>query len=75
MPEKSKQNGGKQSRIGTRFFLEIENIKDLRLRNGKDKDRISTEKITNMIIKHACWKDISRDTINLSEEEIKKYGL
>lgn len=65
---------GKQSRVGEEFYKEIEEIKDLRLRNGLDKERISTEKLTNCLVHHGFWKRIKEDLINLNEEGIKEYG-
>ena len=44
---KIKRNGGVQSRMGKRFYKEVELIKDKRLRNGKSKERVSTEKNTH----------------------------
>ena len=72
--ENGKKNGGVQCRIGTNFYKAIEEIKDLRLRNGKSKDRVSSEKITNMIIRHADWKNIFNDMVNCPEESINIYG-
>ncbi len=71
---KIKKNGGVMSRIGERFYKEIERIKDERLKNGKSKDRVATEKITNLIIRHKLWKDIANEMINIDEEEVEKYG-
>ncbi len=71
---KIKKNGGVMSRIGERFYKEIERIKDERLKNGKSRDRVATEKITNLIIRHKLWKDISKEMINIDEEEVEKYG-
>lgn len=64
-----------QSRIGGRFHEEITKIQDARLRNGKSKDRISMEKITNVIVRHKeAWGKISKDIIEAEEEEINNYG-
>ena len=71
---KSRKNGGVQSRMGVKFYKEIEQIKDKRLRNGKSKDRVATEKITNCIIRHSSWPDIAKKIINSSEEEVNEYG-
>lgn len=73
--EKNKKNGGAHSRLGLKFHSEIEKIKDMRLRNGKSKERISTEKITNMIVRHKIWPQVFKDILSLEEEEIQKYGL
>ena len=65
---------GKQSRIGQKFYKEIELIKDKRLRNGKDKDRMSTKVITNLIARHNSWSEISKKIVEADEEEVKEYG-
>ncbi len=72
---KEKNNGGKQAKIGRYFFKEIEEIKDERLRSGKDKDRMSTEKITNLIARNEHWKNIKRAVISATNKEVKEYGL
>lgn len=68
------KKGGKISRIGLRFFSEIEKIKDIRLKNGKSNERIATEKITNLIINHKFWRNISEDIMQAEQEEIDQYG-
>ena len=73
-PKKTKNNGGIPSRMGERFYQEIELIKDKRLRNGKSKDRVSTEKITNLIVRHSSWEQISNKIIEADEEEVNKFG-
>ena len=63
------------ARLGTNFFNKVEKIKDARLRNGKSKDRISTEKVTNLIVKHKkAWDVIEKDIINATEEEVEEHG-
>ena len=74
MSGKSKANGGVPSRMGVRFYKEIELIKDKRLRNGKSKDRISTEKVTNLIVRHTSWPEIAQKIIEADEEEVNEYG-
>lgn len=71
---KIKKNGGVMSRVGERFYKEVERIKDARLRNGKSRDRVATEKITNLIIRHKLWKDIADEIIEINEEEVNRYG-
>lgn len=71
---KTKKTGGVPSRMGERFYKEVELIKDKRLRNGKSKDRLATEKITNLIVRHSSWPDIAKKIIEADEEEIKEYG-
>lgn len=72
MPKKETQSH--QSRIGTNFFKRVEEIKDTRLTSGKDKERISSEKITNLIVKHKFWKEVEKDIINATKEEVEKHG-
>lgn len=67
-------NGGIQSRLGINFHREIEAVKDARLKKGLSKDRPSTERITNLIVRHKLWKNISEDIITAPEEEVEKYG-
>lgn len=69
------KKGGKSSRLGEMFYREIESLKDARLRNGKSKERVSTEKITNLIVRHKGWKEIAESIIEAKKEEIDKYGL
>ncbi len=73
-PNKIKTNGGIGSRIGERFYKELELIKDKRLRNGKSKDRVATGKITNLIVRHKLWPEISSEIIEADENEVNKYG-
>lgn len=63
-----------QCRNGRKFYEEVEKIKDKRLRNGKSKDRVSTEKVTNLIVSHKGWEGIAADIIEISEEEANKHG-
>ncbi len=72
--EKIKRNGGVTSRMGARFHKEIELIKDKRLRNGKSRDRVATEKITNLIVRHNSWPDIAKGIIEADEKEVNEYG-
>lgn len=65
-------NGGVPARIGKKFHTEIERIKKERIIKGKLKDIISTEKLTELIIRHKDWEKVSKDLIELSEEELKK---
>lgn len=69
-----KVDKGRQSKIGERFYKEIENIKDKRLRNGKSRDRVATKKITNLIVRHTLWPEISNSIIEADEQEINEYG-
>lgn len=72
---RNKRNGGILSRMGLKFHHEIEAIKDARLINGTSRERVSTEKITNLIIRHKHWKGIFEDLVKASEEEVNEYGL
>ena len=72
--DRIKTNGGVTSRMGERFYKEVELIKDKRLRNGKSKERLSTEKITNLIVRHKLWPEIAKEIIEADEEEVKRYG-
>ncbi len=65
---------GIQARMGRKFHKEIETIKDKRLRSGKDKDRMPTKIITNLIIRHTLWSDIAKKIIEADEEEVEQYG-
>ncbi len=69
-----KTDKGKQSRIGQKFYKELELIKDKRLRNGKDKNRMATKVITNLIARHNSWSEIAKKIIEADEEEVKEYG-
>lgn len=71
---KIKKNGGVMSRIGERFYKEVERIKDEKLRNGTAKERVATEKITNLIIRHEDWKKIATRIIEANKEEVERYG-
>lgn len=70
----AKQKKGIQSRVGRLFHQSIELIKDKRLLKGTSKERVSTGKLTNMITKHKLWKEIIKDTIDSSQEEVDKFG-
>lgn len=71
----NKRNGGLSSRLGKKFHEAIEKIKDAKLRNGTVKERLSTEKITNLITSHNSWEEISKHIIEAKEEEVRQYGL
>ena len=74
MPGKTSKNGGVMSRIGERFYKQVELIKDKRLLNGKSKERTATEKVTNLIVRHKLWPEIAKEIIEADEEEVKRYG-
>ena len=69
-----KRTGGVPSRMGKRFSEEVEKIIDKKLLNGTAKERVSIEKITNLIIRHSSWPDIANKIIKADEEEVKRYG-
>ncbi len=77
MPGKPKKNGGRTARIGDNFHEAIEKIRDEKIRNktSKSRDRISTEKITNLIIRHKSWPEISQHIELASESEVEQYGF
>lgn len=68
-------NGGVSCRMGINFYTQIEMLKDEKLKNGSSKDRIATEKITNLIVRHKAWKDIFKDISISPQEEVNHYGL
>lgn len=70
-----KKNGGIPARIGKKFSEEIGVIQDARLRNGKSKDRVSLEKISNLIVRHTLWDKIKVDLINATAKEVEDHGL
>ena len=65
----------KPSRIGKNFHEEVEKIKDAKLRNGSARERLSTEKITNLITKHNRWKEIASHIVQASAQEVSEYGI
>jgi hypothetical protein len=68
------ENGGRQVRVGIKFHEFMEKIQLQRIVEGTSKDKVSMEKITNMIIKHNFWKAIYQDIVHAKEEEINNYG-
>lgn len=59
------------ARIGSKFHEAMERIKKARRLKGKDKVRVSTEKITNMIVSHIeGWERMEEDLIEVEREEI-----
>ncbi len=74
IPNKIKKIGGKLSRIGERFYKAIERIIDEKLKNGTAKERVSIEKITNLIVRCDVWPEIEKKIIEANEKEVEKYG-
>lgn len=70
-----KKNGGTTTRIGKRFHKEIEFVKDERLAKRKSKDRVSSEKLTNLIVRHKFWPTIKEDLIIAEQKEVDQFGL
>lgn len=70
-----KRNGGIQARLGVRAHAELEKIKDKKLSNETSKERLSTEKITNLIVRHKSWEEISKSIIEAPSEEVELYGI
>lgn len=62
------------ARIGKNFYKEIEDIKLSRIKNDLSTEKISTEKISNLVVKHKSWPEIKKKIIEATEEEINKYG-
>lgn len=52
------------ARIGTSFSKEIEEVKELRIKSGLDKFKISTRELTDLLIKHMLWNKIKSEMIN-----------
>lgn len=51
-------------RVSKKFNDEIEKIKDERLKLGKDKDRIKSAIITDLIVKHMeLWPKLKKEII------------
>ena len=69
-----KKNGGVPSRVGEKFYKAVNLIIDRRLKNGKSKERVAIEKITNLIVRHKLWPEIAKEIVEANEEEVKIYG-
>lgn len=66
--EQNIKNGNANCRIGRKFHSEI---CDIQKEMFKDKGFVSSEKITNLIIKHKkYWSVLKQDVIDASTEEI-----
>ncbi len=69
MENNGSKNGRTHCRVGKKFNDEIT---DIQREMYKLKGFISSEKITNLIIKHKkCWSIIKPHIINASKEDIK----
>lgn len=68
------KKGGVMARVGHKFHDLIEHIQSERIVRKKSKKPVSTEKITNIMVKHKGnhLNKIAEDIINLSEEELEK---
>lgn len=66
----------KNARVGRKFYNQIEKINARRVIDDKPgrRNRISTSKITNLIVNHDLWPKIFDTIVDTNEEEIKKYG-
>lgn len=73
--EEKKRNGGVNARVGHSFKKQVEEIINERLKTGKSKDKVSLEKISNLIVNNQYWEEMKKDIINATEEQIKKHGL
>lgn len=65
-----KKKYGVQQRVGHRFDQELEDIKVARIKNNKSKEKISTAKISNLIVRHKSFKKIKEDIIELEEDKL-----
>ena len=65
-----KNKYGVQQRVGHRFDEELEEIKVARIENKKSKEKVSTAKISNLIVRHKNFKKIKEDIIELEEGEL-----
>lgn len=63
---------GKMARIGIRFHGEVKDINKKRILKGKSEDKISIEKISNLIVKHKDFNQIKKEIIELDEEVIEE---
>lgn len=61
-------------RAGEKFYKEIEKIQDKRLILGKDRNRMATSKILNMIVSHVNWDSIKKSLISANTQEVELYG-
>lgn len=69
----SKEKSYVHSKIGKQFHEELEDIKTQRIKRGTSKEKLSSEKLTNLIVRHTGgWKIMKEDLINATEEEIEK---
>ncbi len=67
-----KEKGGKMARIGKLFHLEVKSINRKRIELRKSEEKISTEKISNLIAYHKSFKQIKKEIINLEEEVLEQ---
>lgn len=67
----------KSCQVGKRFWEAIEEIRRKRIELKKDKVNapISYEKVTNLLTRHALWKEISKGIIDANDEEVKQFGI
>jgi len=68
---KKEKKYGKMARVGELFQKEIKDINKKRIEKGKSEDKVSTEKISNLIVKHYEFKKIKKEIINLEEEVLE----
>lgn len=71
------RNGSSTQRIGKRFLDEADKIKLKRIELKKDDalKPISLIKITNLIVRHSAWEEISKKIIEATDKEVSQYGL
>lgn len=63
------------ARIGDKFNKEIEEIKQIRIKSGKDNKKKSTRTLTNLITKHSRWPEIKRDMVKFIFNKNGKVGV
>lgn len=64
--------GGLPARIGIKFHSEMERIRRAKKDNGTSRNEISTEKVSNIIIRHKAWPEIVEDIIETDESKLKE---
>lgn len=62
----------KITRIDAKFYAELEEIRKRRLESGIDKIKIPDRKLTALIAKHKCWKQIKDEMVKLSGKTIQE---
>jgi len=66
------RKGGYPTRVGEKFHEEINGIMIGRIKNGKSKEKISSEKITDLIARHKDFAKIKEEILNIDDKELEK---